>query len=79
MINLLAIGHATLGNRDAAFAWLERSVDHPPASVLYPHLQPGFEPLHADPRWPAALERFGVLPEQLARIELEITLANVAE
>jgi TolB-like protein/tetratricopeptide (TPR) repeat protein len=78
-IQLLAIGHAELGDADAAFAWLEQSVDFPPASMFFPHLQPEFEPLHADPRWRTVLGRFGLLPEQLAGVELEITLPDVAE
>ena len=74
---LFAQSNAMLGNREAAFAWLERSVDSPPFDVGYPHLSEGLEALHDDPRWPEALERFGVSPQQLQRVELLISLPEL--
>jgi TolB-like protein/DNA-binding winged helix-turn-helix (wHTH) protein/Flp pilus assembly protein TadD len=71
---LLAEGYAIVGDYDATFSWLHRSADLPLGDMLYPHLKPAFAPLHDDPRWQLVLEKFGLLPEQLARIELHVVL-----
>ena len=77
--HFLAIGYAMLGDRDSAFAWLERAALVPPSDVLFPHFTPGLKPLHDDPRWPAFLARFGLLPEQLERIQLGIVLPRMGD
>jgi adenylate cyclase len=74
---LFATSHAMTGNRDAAFDWLERSADSLPIDVAYPHLSEGLKALHGDPRWPAALERLGLSPQQLQRIEITIALPGL--
>jgi adenylate cyclase len=71
---LLVEAYTMLGDFDAAFHWLERSEDVPPGDLLYPHLKHQYAPLYGDPRWTAALERLGLLPEQLARIEFDVVL-----
>jgi TolB-like protein/Flp pilus assembly protein TadD len=75
----LAIGYAMLGDRDSAFAWLERAAEVPPSDVLFPHFTPALKPLHDDPRWPAFLERFGLLPGQLERIRLDVVLPRMGD
>lgn len=77
--SLLAIGYATMRDREKAFAWLERSADVPADNVLYPHLTPGLEPLHDDRRWSVFLKRFGLLPEQLERIRLDVVVPGVGD
>lgn len=58
----LALAHTGLGNRDAAFALLEKAcVDREPA-VVNLKVEPRFEPLHGDPRYGALLQRLR-LPE----------------
>ena len=52
----IAVGYAALGDRDAAFRWLDRAYADR-SGLLYdlPMLMP-WDPIHSDPRW-AALER----------------------
>lgn len=71
---LVASTHASLGDTDAAFTVLDRAAlirDPSLASVL---LNPGFDRLRGDPRWQPFLRKIGFAPEQLARIELKVTL-----
>jgi hypothetical protein len=71
---LFAQSHAMTGNREAAFAWLERSADALPIDVAFPHLSPAMTVLHDDPRWSEILERFGLSPRQLQCVELDVAL-----
>jgi serine/threonine-protein kinase len=57
---VLATGHAALGNLDAAFACLDRALSAHSAGLIYLHLDPGYEPLRADPRYLPLLQRIGV-------------------
>jgi tetratricopeptide (TPR) repeat protein len=58
----LALAHTGLGNRDAAFALLEKAcVDHEPA-VTNLKVEPRFDPLRRDPRYGILLRHLG-LPE----------------
>jgi TolB-like protein/Flp pilus assembly protein TadD len=71
---LVAATHASLGDADAAFAALGRAAlirDPSLASVL---LNPSFDRIRGDPRWQPFLRRIGLAPEQIARIELKVTL-----
>jgi hypothetical protein len=56
----LAMGHAALGNLDRAFESLERAYQARSAGLIYLHLDPGYEPLRADPRYADILGRIGV-------------------
>ena len=49
---------AQLGLIDEAFTWIERAHAHGLRGVARLR-SPGFEPLHADPRWQAWLDRLG--------------------
>ena len=56
----LALAHTGLGNRDAAFALLERaSADREPAIVNL-KVEPRFEPLRGDARYATLLQRIGL-------------------
>jgi tetratricopeptide (TPR) repeat protein len=58
----LALAHTGLGNRDAAFALLEKAcLDHEPA-VTNLKVEPRFDPLRRDPRYGILLRHLG-LPE----------------
>jgi TolB-like protein/Flp pilus assembly protein TadD len=62
------------GNADAAFEWLDKGAAiHDPqlSSVL---IEPLLDSLHGDPRWLPLLRRIGLAPEQLAKVELKVTL-----
>jgi adenylate cyclase len=76
---LLANGSAVIGDVAAAFAWLERSAEFPAGDLMYPHLTQELTTLRDDPRWAAALERFGLLPEQLERISLNVVLPGCGD
>jgi hypothetical protein len=56
----LAMGHAALGNMDAAFESLERAYQARSAGLIYLHVDPGYDPLRADPRYADILARIGV-------------------
>jgi hypothetical protein len=70
----VATAHAFRGQSDAAFEWLDKAAAiHDPgvAGVLS---DPLFDSLHGDPRWLPYLRKIGYAPEQLAKIELKVTL-----
>jgi hypothetical protein len=54
------MGHAALGNMDAAFESLERAYQARSAGLIYLHLDPGYDPLRGDPRYADILARVGV-------------------
>jgi hypothetical protein len=56
----IAAVHAALGNRDAAFRWLDRGVDERSSGVLYVRVRRWWEPLRADPRFAALVRRAGL-------------------
>jgi tetratricopeptide (TPR) repeat protein len=56
----LAMGHAAVGNFDQAFAALERAYQARSAGLIYLHLDPGYEPLRADPRYAELVQRIGI-------------------
>ena len=66
--------YAYHGEPDAAFSWLDKAAaSHDPnASSLL--TEPLFESLHGDARWLPLLRKVGVAPEQVAKIELKVTL-----
>lgn len=56
----LARGYAALGERDAAFRWLDAAIDeHAPAATMV-GVQPAFDPLRGDPRFADVLRRVGL-------------------
>jgi tetratricopeptide (TPR) repeat protein len=70
----VATVYAYRGEADAAFAWLDRAAsahDSQLAQLLVENL---LVPLHGDPRWLPLLRRLGYAPEQLAKIELKVSL-----
>jgi len=57
---ILAMGYAALGNLDRAFACLERAFQAKSAGLIYLHLDPGYAPLRADPRFADLVRRIGL-------------------
>ena len=56
----LARGHAALGDRDAAFRWLDVAIaEHAPAATMI-GVQPAFDALRGDPRFADVLRRVGL-------------------
>jgi tetratricopeptide (TPR) repeat protein len=57
---ILAMGYAALGDLDRAFACLERAFQAKSAGLIYLHLDPGYAPLRADPRFGDLVRRIGL-------------------
>jgi serine/threonine-protein kinase len=57
---VLAMGYAAVGDLDKAFAALERAYQARSAGLIYLHLDPGYEPLRADPRYAELVGRIGL-------------------
>jgi TolB-like protein/DNA-binding winged helix-turn-helix (wHTH) protein/predicted Zn-dependent protease len=61
--------YAHRGDIDAAFGWLDIALKNNGTGAFMEYrLDPLFDALLEDPRWPALLERFGFGPDQLARV-----------
>ena len=58
---VIASAYVGLGDKDQAFAWLNRGVD---ARVLMTFIktEPTLDSLHDDPRWPVLLRRLNLTP-----------------
>ena len=56
----LALAHTGLGNRDAAFAWLERASSDREPAIVNLKVEPRFEPLRRDARYDVLLRRIGL-------------------
>ncbi len=53
----IALAYAGLGDKDAAFRWLERAYDEHASFMDGINVTPGFRVLHSDPRFAALLKR----------------------
>jgi TolB-like protein/Flp pilus assembly protein TadD len=58
----LALAHAGLGEKDEAFAQLEKGYRERASKMFYVQADPAFAPLHSDPRYAGLLERLGLAP-----------------
>lgn len=74
----MALVEAGAGRLDAAFDWLERGLRDGGVQPWDLRDQ-GLRPLHDDPRWLPLQERYGVAPQQLASIDVKITLPPAHE
>jgi serine/threonine-protein kinase len=57
---VLAMGHAAVGDADRAFACLERALLARSAGLIYLHLDPGYAPLRSDARFSPLVEKVGL-------------------
>jgi TolB-like protein len=57
---ILAMGYAAVGELDKAFASLERAFEARSAGLIYLHVDPGYQPLRADPRFSDLVGRIGL-------------------
>jgi len=57
---ILAMGHAAIGDLDSAFTCLERAYQARSAGLIYLHLDPGYAPLRGDPRFADLVGRIGL-------------------
>ncbi len=53
----LAMAYAGLGDKDQAFAWLNKAYDRHDKGMTFVKVDPPFQPLHSDPRFQALLRR----------------------
>jgi len=72
----IATVHAALGDKDAAFAWLDRAMRERSAVVHYVGMRPEFKPLRGDPRFKSLLVRLGLDPERIAAAHARIESAG---
>ena len=56
----LAVAYTGLGDRDRAFSWLEKAYQERVRLMPSLKVDPLFDPLHADPRFAALIERMGL-------------------
>ena len=56
----MAVLYSGLGERDQAFAWLERAYEERDASLVYLKVESWFEPIRSDPRLAALARRIGL-------------------
>lgn len=56
----VAVIHAALGEKDAAFQWLEKAYAERDSHFNYLALDPDVDPLRSDPRFPPLLERLHI-------------------
>lgn len=56
----IAMAYAGLGQRDEAFRWLDRAYSERGSFMGGVNVEPGFESLHADPRWVRLIRRMGL-------------------
>jgi len=56
----LALVHAGLGDKDKAFAWLDKAYEERSFSLINLKVEPRFDSLHSDPRFADLLRRIGL-------------------
>jgi serine/threonine protein kinase/Flp pilus assembly protein TadD len=56
----IAAVHALLGDKDAAFEWLERAFQERATFLVFLKFHPHFDPLHGDPRFDDLVKRIGI-------------------
>jgi TolB-like protein/Flp pilus assembly protein TadD len=56
----LAYVYAALGNRDEAFAWLDKAFEHRSSRILWLKVDPRVDSLRSDPRFAALIRRLGL-------------------
>jgi len=57
---IMAMGHAAVGDVDRAFACLERAFQVRSAGLIYLHVDPAYKALRPDPRFRQLVERIGL-------------------
>jgi len=70
-IGLLA---ALRGEIDLSFEWLDKALQHGEPDLGAIPAYPTFVNMHGDPRWLPFLRKIGYAPEQLAKIDFNVTL-----
>jgi hypothetical protein len=58
---MVAMIYAQLGDKNNAFAWLEKSIAERDGGLIVMHVEPPWEPIRSDPRFEELERRVGVL------------------
>ncbi|RXK54749.1 TIR domain-containing protein [Oleiharenicola lentus] len=61
----IALVYADRGDREQAFAWLERAYRHHDGGIMGLRVNPFCKSLHGDPRWQPLLRKLGLAEEQV--------------
>jgi len=56
----MAFTYASLGNKDRAFAWLDKAVEQRSWIIIYVKYDDVWDPLRSDPRFKDLLRRVGL-------------------
>src|SRR3989442_6285890 len=57
----IALVHMSMGNKDEAFAWLERAYQERSSWLVWANVEPRFDPLRSDPRFTSIITRIRLL------------------
>jgi serine/threonine-protein kinase len=57
-----AMLYAALGEKDSAFAWLERGYEERDAFMVFMQVEPLYDPVRTDPRFARLVQRVGLAP-----------------
>ncbi|MCA9752268.1 MAG: hypothetical protein KC591_08770 [Gemmatimonadetes bacterium] len=52
--------HASLGDADEAFRWLDTAVEEHATGLIFLRVHPRLDPIRPDPRYPALVSRLGL-------------------
>jgi eukaryotic-like serine/threonine-protein kinase len=55
----IAVAYAGLGDKNQAFAWLERGFEDHSEDMIFLNVEPGWDPLRSDPRFAQILRKMG--------------------
>jgi hypothetical protein len=58
----VAMLYAALGEKDSAFAWLQRGYEGRDAFMVFMQVEPVYDPVRADPRFARLLQQVGLGP-----------------
>jgi len=70
----IAYVYAFRGEADKAFEWLDKALQYQDPGLSMIVAENLFDNIHSDPRWLPFLRKLGRAPEQLAKIQLKVTL-----
>lgn len=71
---VVAVATASRGEIDLAFEYLQKSIEVSSPGLWGARTDPTLTALHADPRWPAFLDKAGMAPEIIDAIEFDVSL-----
>ena len=70
----IAYVYAFRGEADKAFEWLDKAIQYQDGGLSDIVAEKLFDNIHSDPRWLPFLRKLGKAPEQLAKIQFNVTV-----